>query len=158
MLGGARGRRHPLQQQRVFGRDLRGASDPNKLEHRQRGHVLLAAGARGPTPAEPSNRSAWLSITSAAYRSRSSTVARTKILDELLQAVGVTQPQHVSLVRQASHWPPATLSFSGPTRFSTGTRTAVEEDLVEIQIVAIAHRCERPSDHTGQNRSGSSTR
>ncbi len=55
------------------------------------------------------------------------------------------EPQHVPLVAEravgAHRQPP----LSSPTRFSAGTRTSVEEDLVEVQVVGAADRPERPA-------------
>ena len=39
--------------------------------------------------------------------------------------------------------------FSGPTRFSAGTTHIGQEDLVEVQVVAVVHAGERSAGHAG---------
>jgi len=75
--------------------------------------------------------------------------ARTKVLDEFLQAVGIAQPQHVSFVTQRPVGHPPALVERSDEVFRRHPHV-VEEDLVEVPVILIARRRERPSNHAGK--------
>ena len=94
---------------------------------------------------------------SVAYWSRSSSVDRGEVVDQLLKPVGEAQPQQGALVseRTVGH-PPALVERAD--QVLGGHPRVAEEHLVEVEVVAVADGCERPAHHTRRCRWGSAAR
>lgn len=114
--------------QRVFRRRLRRLRT-EKFEYRQSEQILTSSSPRGLASAtEPSRRYAWLSITSPAYRSRSSVEkGRKSSTSSCSRSAWLSH----SMFRSSPSDSPATHHpwFSRPTRFCPATRTSLKKTL-----------------------------
>ena len=131
----------------VLGRRLRRLGT-EQFQNRKRSGILVAAG--GPRQRDRTEQSQRLVVHH--QPGIAVTIERSPVrvvLDELLQPIGIAEPQHVSFMAEGSvRDAPALVEW--PDQVFGGHARIVEEHLVEVEVVHVARRRERPANHAGQ--------